>query len=337
MLKNNNDNRLGRKLEDGRAAHAADHQTWSRRQFLSNSSLMAAGGALLSSSSLFSWASPLFSSLYGNSDNDRVLILIRLNGGNDGLNTIVPISNTDASGSYVGRRLSYESFRTNLAISTGDLNPMTDTQGVADFGLPFEMGTFNPNDNTATGLYELWNKNNMAVIHNVGYPNFNRSHFTSSDLWASGADNNPSTTDERLYSGWLGRYFNETLPAFLSTPPEIPPAIQIGTANNLIFKGPTGIPYDLVFSDVASFKELVQRGTLYDTESFSATCEVNQIIKTNIANLERVYMRQVNNSAFRYAEKVQEAYNKATNIDAENTMNERQTWYKNLHGFTQWI
>ncbi len=317
---NNKNNRFGRKLEDGHAAHAADHQKWSRRQFLSNSSMMAAGGTLLGSSPLFSWASPLFSSLYENPDNDRVLILIRLNGGNDGLNTIVPITNSDALDSnYQGRLQAYKGFRPNLKL-TQNLNPLTDTQGIADFGLPYEMGTIN--NGIATGLYELWNKGNMAVIHNVGYPQHNRSHFTGSDLWASGAENDTSTTDERKYSGWLGRYFNETLPAFLSTPPEIPPAIQIGAANNLIFKGKSGIPFDLVFRDVDSFKELIEQGSLYGTDDFDITCEEDEVVRTSIANLERVYVRQVNNRAFRYAEKVQEAYNKTTNIDKDDTMSE---------------
>jgi len=92
----NNKKRKGSQLQDGKTAHTGDHQAWSRRQFLSMSGIMAAGGAFMGSSPLFSWASPLLSSIYNNPDNDRVLILVRLSGGNDGLNTIVPLSDSDA-------------------------------------------------------------------------------------------------------------------------------------------------------------------------------------------------------------------------------------------------
>ncbi len=294
MLKNIINKRRGASLEDGKAAHAADHHHWSRRQFLSNSGIMAAGGAFLGTSSLFSWASPLVSSLFSNPDNDRVLILIRLVGGNDGLNTIVPLCNSDAIGSYQGRRKVYQDIRQTIGLSASELNPLNvdycGGNSPADFGLPKQM----------SGAYSMWNEGNMAVIHNVGYPNQNGSHFTSSDLWASGASNGINLNDERAYSGWMGRYFKETLPAFLDAPPTVPPAIQIGSSHNLIFRGRSGNPYDLIFSDLAAFQELLDTGGLYNAANFTGTCP---------KDIERTFVRRLANSAYRYSDTVIAAHN----------------------------
>jgi len=278
------------------AAHSADHQAWSRRQFLGNTGLMAAGSTLLGSSSLFSLAAPLFSSLYDNPDNDRVLILIRLFGGNDGLNTIVPFGDN-------ARRLQYETIRSKLVIPKRNLNQLQLADGTySQFGLPHEMGI---DDNDDTGIYKMWQDGNMAVIHNVGYPDSSTSHFKGSDLWASGAINNVGQNapeDERRYSGWLGRYFSNQMPAFFGAPPIVPPAIQIGRSNSLVFKGLEANPFDLVFTKPESFYNLISNEELYNTtlSDFNDNC---------IADMERVFIRQTTNNAFRYADSVRTAWN----------------------------
>jgi len=304
MFKNIKNQRIGRRLEDGKTAHTADHQQWSRRQFLSNTSMMAAGGMLFGSSPLLSWASPLIASLYDNPDNDRVLILVRLSGGNDGLNTIVPFSNSDAiAGSgYAGRLANYQTLRPTLKLTGGNVKALTDIHNVQDFALPKLI----KNGIEETGLFDMWNAGNMSVIHSVGYPNQNRSHFSASDLWANGAVNDTSAQDQRQYSGWMGRYFKETLPAFLTTPPTIPPAIQIGSSSNLIFRGVNGSPYDMVFSDLEAFDSVIQNGALYGNADFSEDC---------IAEMERVFVRQVADSTFRYAKSVKNAYEQSTTPD----------------------
>ncbi len=305
MFKHNKNNRFGKRLEDGLAAHKADHQAWSRRQFLGNTGLMAAGGALLSSSP-FSWAAPLFSSLYDNPDNDRVLILIRLFGGNDGLNTIVPFGDN-------ARRLQYETIRPSIMIDENEAYSLTtDGMNPPEFALP-EL--FKGDGTEETGLYDMWNEGNMAVIHNVGYPNSSTSHFKGSDLWASGAINNvgqnASVNDGRKYSGWLGRYFSNQMPAFFGAPPIVPPAIQIGNANNLIFKGLAGNPFDLVFTKPESFYNLISNEELYNTtlNDFNDNC---------IADIERVFIRQTTNNAFRYADSVRTAWNSVGNNNGTN-------------------
>lgn len=303
MMSNfNNKKRIGTKLQDGQEAHSADHQDWSRRQFLTRSGILAASSSLIGQIPLISWASPLMTSLQSNTDNDRVLILIRLAGGNDGLNMVVPMgSNT--------RRSRYQEIRSNIKIGEEHLSNLQVGTSSSDFGLPTYNGA-------TSSLLNMWNEGNMAVIHNVGYENQNRSHFVGSDIWASGAENNNALLDERKFSGWVGRYLDDTLPSFLETPPVIPPAIQLGVSNNLIFKGKHGVPFDLVFPDLNAFQNVVNTGELFNTSEFSDSNCYNDI--------ERVFVRQVGNSTLRYAEAVQCAYNRSvtdTSVYGTSTLN----------------
>ncbi len=109
-------------------------------------------------------------------DSERILVVIQLAGGNDGLNTVIPVE-MDA----------YYKNRPRLALPKKD-------------ALPLENGVaLHP---AATGLKELFDDGKMAVIQGVGYPNPNRSHFMSMDIW--------HTADPNLKSheGWIGRYFD---------------------------------------------------------------------------------------------------------------------------------
>ncbi len=112
----------------------------------------------------------------GKKSAQRVLVVLQLAGGNDGLNTIVPVEMDE-----------YYRARPRLAIAKQD-------------ALKLEKGVgLNP---AAAGLKELFDEGRMAVVQGVGYPNPDRSHFTSMDIW--------HTADRELgtHSGWLGRYFD---------------------------------------------------------------------------------------------------------------------------------
>ena len=140
-----------------------------------------------------------------NSESDRILVLIRLKGGNDGLNTIVPIYDYDR----------YANLRPTLKLDESSLYHLSD-----DFGLPSFMSDLQ----SMWGVYE-------KVVHGVGYDHSSLSHFSGSDIWAS------TDLNESVQTGWWGRHFEELYPDYLVTPPEIPPAIQIGSVGNLIFDG----------------------------------------------------------------------------------------------------
>ena len=109
---------------------------------------------------------------------DRVLVVIQLTGGNDGLNTIVPHTN----------ELYYKA-RPKLAISKEDALKFN-----SDTGLHPSM----------RGIANLMEDKKFCIIHGVGYPNPNRSHFESMDIWHS-----CQRKESRSSDGWLGRYFSE--------------------------------------------------------------------------------------------------------------------------------
>ena len=119
-----------------------------------------------------------------NGDSDKVLVLIDLNGGNDGLNTFIPLDGYD----------NLINARQNVIIPQSHILDFTDT-----IGLHPEM----------TGIKNLYDNANLAVVQGVGYPNQNRSHFRSSDIW-----NTASDADEYLSSGWAGRYLDDQFPGY---------------------------------------------------------------------------------------------------------------------------
>ncbi len=109
--------------------------------------------------------------------DDRVLVVVQLGGGNDGLNTVVP-----------WRDDAYHRARPTLALKKSDVLPLDD-----DLGLHQAL----------TGLKQIWDDGELAVVHGVGYPNPDRSHFRSMEIWHTA-----SGSDEYLGRGWLGRYFD---------------------------------------------------------------------------------------------------------------------------------
>ena len=111
----------------------------------------------------------------------KKLVIVQLSGGNDGLNTVIPFKNDI-----------YYSSRSSIAIKEKDVLKITD-----------ELG-FNPAMSKFKALYD---QGNLSVINNVGYPNPDRSHFRSMDIWQSA-----SASDKYVSSGWLGRYLDSECP-----------------------------------------------------------------------------------------------------------------------------
>ena len=150
-----------------------------RRSFNSNS-LKSATALAIGAAAPSGWIQSLASTLTEQSPGqDKVLVVIQLTGGNDGLNTIIPFSN----------ELYYKS-RPKLAIpkeSVLTINP--------DVGLHPSL----------RGIASLIEDKNFCVLQGVGYPNPNRSHFESMDIWHSCQRKN-----SRGSEGWLGRYFSQT-------------------------------------------------------------------------------------------------------------------------------
>lgn len=112
-------------------------------------------------------------------DPDNVLIVCQLSGGNDGLNTVIPYADP----------LYYQS-RPSLGIPEDQVLKLADGLGLHP---------------SMTGLRDLFNKGQVAIIQGVGYPNPNRSHFKSMDIWQS------ASPDGAIKHGWVGRHFDQEL------------------------------------------------------------------------------------------------------------------------------
>jgi uncharacterized protein (DUF1501 family) len=109
--------------------------------------------------------------------DDRVLVLVNLQGGNDGLNCIVPHGNS----------LYYQA-RPTLAIPQSDVLAIDQNLG------------FNPHMRALKALYD---KGDVAIVQSVGYPDPDHSHFRSTEIWQTAAP------DRYEHTGWLGRYLDE--------------------------------------------------------------------------------------------------------------------------------
>lgn len=137
-------------------------------------------------------------------DNDRILVIIYLGGGNDGLNTVIPLE-------YYSK---YNELRSNIAIPE---NQVLRLAGNLETG-------FHP---AMTGMRSLYDEGKLAIIQGVSYPNPDLSHYRSTDIWMTGVDASQYAT-----SGWAGRYLSDRFPGYPTNFPnsemEDPLAVQIG-------------------------------------------------------------------------------------------------------------
>ena len=108
---------------------------------------------------------------------NKVLVVLQFSGGNDGLNTVIPVRND----------IYYKS-RPKLGIEKDKALALTDEVSI------------NPALQAFKGFFD---EGNLGIINGVGYPNPDRSHFRSMDIWQSASD-----SDKYIYTGWLGRYLD---------------------------------------------------------------------------------------------------------------------------------
>ena len=164
-----------------------------RRSFLKSSAIVS--GAFM----MPAFLKPLEAIAINQLSGYKNLVIIQLSGGNDGLNTIVPYSNDI-----------YYQKRSTIAINQTDVVKLNDMQGL------------NPN---LSALKEIYDQGWMNIINSVGYPNPDRSHFRSMDIWQTGSDSN-----QFLTTGWIGRYLDSNCPSSYS-------AIEVDDTLSLAMKG----------------------------------------------------------------------------------------------------
>lgn len=114
----------------------------------------------------------------GDTHRQKILILIELQGANDGLNTLIPYADP-----------LYKQLRPKLAIQRDQVLQLSESTGLHP---------------SCAGLMRIWEDQQLAIVQGVGYPNPNRSHFRSIEIWETASD-----VDEILQSGWLAPYLSQ--------------------------------------------------------------------------------------------------------------------------------
>lgn len=145
--------------------------------------------------------------------NDRVMVFIELNGGNDGINTVIPLDQYSRLANH----------RNNLLIPE---NQVLGLDGTPETGLHPVM----------TDMQDMYHDGLVSIVQNVGYPEQDYSHFRSMDIWMTG-----SSSTDFLDTGWLGRTLEGEYPNFPNGYPNMdtphPLAIQIGSILPVAFMG----------------------------------------------------------------------------------------------------
>ena len=224
-------------LEHG-AAHDDDHDAWTRRDFLVRSGLAAAGASVLFGASpaqaaaLGARRQPGLVGRLAALETDRVLVLVQLQGGNDGLNTIVPVRND-----------LYYNARPQIALAKAQTLSLG-----ADYGMHPALKP----------LERMWGDGHMGVVHSVGYPNQSLSHFEGIDVWASGRQSDGRT-------GWTAEAV-----ARLGVDKDSPPSVQIGASYPLLMRGPDD-QGGMTLTDPGMLDRIVSTGELYATAALPET------------------------------------------------------------------
>lgn len=152
----------------------------------------------------------LFTSLLPPTSN-KVLVLVQLAGGNDGLHTLIP---TDQLGEL-------QSLRSNIYMPPAGLQTLTPSLSM---------------HSRMNGMKQMFDDGLLSIVQSVGYPNQNRSHFRSTDIWTTASD-----ALEEVNTGWLGRHLEINYPGFPvdypTTADPDPPAISMGNIANATCQG----------------------------------------------------------------------------------------------------
>lgn len=207
----------------------------------------------------------------------RVLIMIQLSGGNDGLNTVIPLD----------RYAELASARSNILIPQNKVLALNNT---ITTGLHPAM----------TGIRDMYNNGLVNIVQGVSYPDPDFSHFRATDIWMSGSDSN-----QYINSGWLGRYLDEKYPGypvgFPNTDMPDPLAIQIGTGVSGLLQG-NDANLGMSIASIDSFYNIVN-GTVDPAPPTPAGHELT-------------FIRYIKQQTELYTSVIQSAAQKATNVSS---------------------
>ena len=203
-----------------------------RRSFLHSLSHLAASPFLFSNHVYGKYISNL-SSLSNTLSRGRILILIKLDGGNDGLNTIIPFDEYS----------NLKKVRKSVILPENSIIDL----GGSNLGLHPELNTFK----------KLYAEGRFKVIQNVGYNNPNYSHFHSMDVWESSSFSNNENGNEgyninTINTGWIGRYLEDLHPEYPYDYPNFnfphPLAVEFGYNSSFLFTGNRSVTNSVTIS-----------------------------------------------------------------------------------------
>lgn len=217
---------------------------------------------------------------------ENILVLIQLHGGNDGLNTLVPIQQYGT----------YNSLRSNIAIPNSGSRKyinLDSTLAAADqVGLHPDM----------TNMKAMYDSGLVNIVQGVGYSNTNFSHFRSRDIWFMGGD-----YDQYKSSGWMGRYLDHIYPdypdAYPTTEMPDPLGLEIGLSVSLGYYRDLGIPTAIATSDPGTFSDVIS----------SLGGPNPTVIPDDHYGMELQYIMDLFANANDYATQLQNRYNAGTN------------------------
>jgi uncharacterized protein (DUF1501 family) len=222
---------------------------------------------------------------------ERVLILIQLKGGNDGLNTVIPIEQYDK----------YAQLRPTTRVSdtgTGKFIALDSTLAPKD-----QVG-IHP---AMPGFKDLYDQGKLAVVQGVGYENLNQSHFKGTDLWLSGGDGTPNNS--QLRSGWMGRALQGFYPDVEGVPTTKMPdplGIQVGSA------APS-----LGFHTETEHQNMINLSGQDPAGFFSLVSTIGGLPLLNIPDSqygdEIAFMLNVETSVSAYAQRITQVFNAGSN------------------------
>ncbi len=194
---------------------------------------------------------PLMNTLLNTqSDNDRILVIINLQGGNDGLNTVIPFQDSN-----------YDTYRKDIGfVSSAEKAKLAPFALRSDLALNYVMGD---------PFMNLFKAGKLAVIQNVGYADPSRSHFRATDIWNSASDSSVV-----ISTGWVGRYLQtmvpDDYPIHIDSPD--PVGIAISTATTLIYQGDKAV-LGVAVSDPSNYTS----ATDYPDDTPPATAYGNEL------------------------------------------------------------
>ena len=206
-----------------------------RRTFIQTTGATVTGAAFLGGFPIgaYGHSAELAALTNAATQTDKVLVIVQLQGGNDGLNMIIPLDQYSA----------LMAARANIAMPQSQVLPMTAATGIHP---------------AMAAAQQLYQNGKLGVVQSVGYPNPNFSHFRATDIWTSGSDSATVLT-----TGWGGRYLDGEFPNYPTGYPSAqnpdPLAISIGSVVSNCVQGPV-VNMGMAIASTSSFYQLLSGG-----------------------------------------------------------------------------